>query len=90
MWPLFTTLQDPELCRLAEALSNTVLNSRATIATKKYMGAIKRWKSWASSHSLSFPCEAVTPGLQHLIEPTKSKAAAEEIVNGFMVLRDYD
>ena len=35
--------EDPELRRLAMALLETVLKSRADSTTKKYLGAFQRW-----------------------------------------------
>lgn len=83
-WSLLAELEDPELIRLANQLPATLLQSRASSSTKKYAGAFKRWKAWASSHHLpTFPTQThhVALYLQHLAEQTKSKSAAEEAVN---------
>ena len=83
-WSLLGELDDPELVRLTSHLPETLLRSRADLSAKKYVGAIKRWKSWAISHHLpTFPTQAhyVALYLQHLAEQTKSKSAVEEAVN---------
>ena len=83
-WSLLGELDDPELIRLANQLPGTLLQSRASSSAKKYVGAFKRWKSWASSHRLpTFPAQAryVALYLQHLADQAKSKSAAEEAVN---------
>ena len=83
-WSLLGELDDPELIRLANQLPGTLLQSRAGSSAKKYVGAFKRWKSWASSHRLpTFPAQAryVALYLQHLADQAKSKSAAEEAVN---------
>ncbi|KAL5502122.1 hypothetical protein EMCRGX_G008846 [Ephydatia muelleri] len=48
-WPLLGNLEDPELRRLAQSLPATVLRSRADSTTKKYLGALQRWKTWAEA-----------------------------------------
>ena len=76
-------LEDPELRQLAEALPGTVLQSRADSTTRKYLGAFKRWRQWATEHKLTaFPATAhhIVLYLQHLAETTRSKAATEEAV----------
>ena len=83
-WSLLRELDDPDLIRLANQLPDTLLRSRACSSAKKYVGAFKRWKSWATSHHLtSFPAQThyVALYLQHLAEQTNSKSAAEEAVN---------
>ena len=84
VWRLIRELEDPELTRLAKALPITVLRSRAASSTRKYLGAFRRWKSWAADHKLPvFPAQEhhVALYLQHLAESRESKAAAEEAVN---------
>ena len=84
VWQLLQDLDDPELRKLAETLPMTVLHSRATSSTKKYLGAFRCWKAWASEHALPvFPAQVhhVALYLQHLAESLESKAAAEEAVN---------
>ena len=80
-WLLFNEVEDPELKALASKLPNTILHSRADSTTKKYLGAFRHWKVWATSHNL-VPVPAkpheVALYLQHLAEDTKSKSAAEE------------
>ena len=84
-WSTLKELQDVELQRLAKALPKSVLQSKATSTTKKYLGAFKRWKSWATEHQLVvFPVEATNLALylQHLGESKSSKSAVEEAVHG--------
>ena len=80
-WLLLNELEDPELKVLARKLPNTILHSRADSTTRKYLGAFRRWKVWATSHNLA-PVPAkpheVVLYLQHLAKDTKSKFAAEE------------
>ena len=74
-----------DLQRLAEALPSSVLHCKATTTTKKYLGAFRRWKIWATEHNLQvFPVEGVHIALylQHLAETKCSKSAVEEAVNG--------
>jgi len=47
-WLELRELQGPVLQELAGRLPNTKLHSRADSTTKKYLGAFRRWKSWAS------------------------------------------
>ena len=84
-WALLSNLEDPELRRLAQALPATVLRSRADSTTKKYLGAYKRWKTWAYARQgvPSFPVQELhlVLHMQHLSESTESKAAVEEAVH---------
>ena len=83
MWAILEDLKDPDLRQLVEALPGTVLQSRADSKTKKYLGAYKHWKQWATEYKLpAFPATEhhIVLYLQHLAETTKSKAAAEEAV----------
>ena len=86
VWETVAELKDPELRRLASALPDTVLQSRADSTTKKYLYAFQRWRVWAEARSevTVFPVNEVHCALylQHLGETTKSKAAVEEAVNG--------
>ena len=69
---------------MAANIPETVLKCRATSTTKKYLGAYKRWKVWATSHKLPFfPAEIarVALYLQHLKEIKYSRSAVEEAVN---------
>ena len=80
-WMLLNDLKDPELKILASKLPSTILHSRADSTTKKYLGPFRRWKTWATSHSLaSIPAKPheVALYLQHVAEETRSKSAAEE------------
>ena len=84
-WSTLKELQDAELQKLAKALPLSVLQSRATSTTRKYLGAFKRWKSWATEHQLVvFPVEATNLALylQHLGESKSCKSAVEEAVHG--------
>ena len=80
-WLLLNDLEDPDLKVLASKLPNTILHSRADSTTKKYLGAFRRWKVWAATHSL-VPVPAkpheVALYLQHLAEESGSKSAVEE------------
>ena len=83
-WVQLQDLEDPELAEIAKQLPATVLRSRACASTKKYMGAFKRWKTWAKSHKLPvFPAKAchIALYLQYIGNQVKSKSAAEEAVN---------
>ena len=65
-------------------LPQTVLNSRASSTTRKYLGAFKRWKQWASEHSINaFPAEEkyLALYLQHISDSSQSVTAAEDIVH---------
>ena len=80
-WLLLNELEDPELKVLASKLPSTILHSRADSTTRKYLGAFRRWKVWATSHSLaSVPAKPheVALYLQHLAEESGSKSAVEE------------
>ena len=80
-WRLLDELKDPDLILLANKLPNTVLHSRADSTVRKYLGAYRRWKTWANLHKLqpipARPHELVLY-LQYLAEHSKSKAAVEE------------
>ena len=78
-WLLLNELEDPELKVLASKLPSTILHSRADSTTRKYLGAFRQWKVWATSHSLvSVPAKLheVALYLQHLAEESGSKSAA--------------
>ena len=83
-WKLLDDLEDLELKALASKLPNTVLHSRADSTVRKYLGAFKRWKTWAVTHHLE-PIPArphlLALYLQHLAEQSKSKVAVEEACN---------
>ena len=85
VWEIINELQDPELKRLAGSLPDTVLRSRASSTTKKYLNAFRRWKEWAEPrHEVSvYPVQEVHFALylQHLGETVQSKSAVEEAVN---------
>ena len=77
-------LEDEDLKKLAAGLPATVLQSKATSTTKKYLGGFRRWKQWATEHKISvLPADAchVALYLQHLGEERNSKSAVEEAVH---------
>ena len=77
-------LEDPELKALAQRLPATILHSRTDSTVKKYLGAFRRWKTWATSHNLvPIPAKPheVALYLQHLGDKTHSKSPAEEACN---------
>ena len=80
-WLLLNELEDPELKELVCKLLSTILHSCADSTTKKYLGAYRCWKAWATSHDL-IPVPAKPHGvalyLQHLAEESESKSAVEE------------
>ena len=83
MWTTLKELKDPELRGLAERLPTSILNSKAESTTKKYLGAFRRWKAWASNHSLRvLPAteQHVALYLQHVAKTSNSRAAVEEAV----------
>ena len=83
-WKLISNLEDPELKLLAQRLPATILHSHADSTVKKYLGAFRRWKTWATSHNLvPIPAKPheVALYLQHLGDKTHSKSAAEEACN---------
>ena len=49
---LLIELEDPKLKELASKLPSTILHSRANGTTRKYLGAFRLWKVWATSHKL--------------------------------------
>ena len=83
VWQLIRELVDPELTRLAKMLPITLLHSRASSTTKKYLGAFNRWKLWAEHKLPVFPAQDhhMVLYLQHLAESRESKSATEEAVN---------
>ena len=46
-WQELASLQDPDLCELANSLPAVVLRGKAPSTVKKYSGAFLRWKRWA-------------------------------------------
>ena len=84
-WSQFDGFEDPELRRLAQALPQTVLSSRADGTSRKYLYAFARWKEWAEGKSeiTVFPAKdgEFAIYLQHLAETTSSKAAVETAIN---------
>ena len=83
VWTTLKELEDPELRGLTERLPTSILNSKAESTTKKYLGAFRRWKAWASNHSLQvLPAteQQVALYLQNVAETSNSRAAVEEAV----------
>ena len=79
---LVNELVDPELKELASKFPSTILHSQANSTTRKYLGAFRRWKVWATSHKrVPIPARPheVALYLQHLADETGSKSAVEEI-----------
>ena len=77
-------LQDPALQELAKRIPDTVLHGRAGSTVKKYLGAFRRWKSWAKQHQLPVvPAKEahVALYLQYIGDTLQSKSAAEEACN---------
>ena len=86
-WASLKDSQDPELQNLATDLPATVLKSRVPYTIRKYMGAFRRWKVWATEHWLlvfSTKPLHVALYLQHLGSAKSSKTSAEEAINGLM------
>ena len=83
-WNVLKELEDPYLKELAEKLPDTILHSRADSTVTKYLGAFKRWKTWASQYSMTaLPAKdyQVALYLQHLGNNLQSRAAVEEACN---------
>ena len=83
-WTELGELEDPELRGLARRLPETIVHSRADSTVKKYLGAFRRWKVWASQHNMpSLPAKdsQVALYLQSLGEKSQSKSAVEEACN---------
>jgi len=85
IWQELSTYDDtPELAKLAAAVQETVIRSRADSTTKKYLGAFRHWKVWAHQQSLQvFPIKEsqLVLYMQSLAESTRSKSAVEEACN---------
>ena len=84
IWPLLKEFDDPELSELAGLLPATILKSRADSSVRKYLGAYRRWRTWAMAHKLPpFPAKEhhVALYLQSIGQRLESKSAAEEAVN---------
>ena len=85
VWEVLQDYQEPELKSLAATLQSTVLASRASTTTSKYVYAFLRWKRWAESHKaiVVFPVREIDLALylQYLGNTTESKSAVEEAVN---------
>ena len=84
-WSRYDSLENQELRRLARALPQTVLASRADSTSRKYLYAFARWRDWAEEKRevTVFPVDEghFALYLQHLAEATASKAAVETAVN---------
>ena len=84
IWPLLKELDDPELSELAGLSPATVLKSRADSSVRKYLGAYRRWRTWAIAHELPpFPAKEhhVAFYQQSIGQRLESKSATEEAVN---------
>ena len=56
VWRSLKMMENSDLQRLADGLPILVLRCKAKSTTKKYFGAYKRWKAWATVHNLTaFP-----------------------------------
>ena len=91
MWTTLKELEDPELRWLAECLPTSVLNTKAESTMKKYLGACRHWKAWASNHSLEvLPATEhhVAFYLQHVAETLNSRAAVEEAIYALAWIHD--
>ena len=83
-WNDLGELEDPELVGLAQRLQGTIACSWADSTVKKYLGAFRRWKVWASQHdmpSLLAKESQIALYLQSLGERSQSKSAVEEACN---------
>ena len=83
-WTLLQELEDPELKSLASKLPSTILHSRDDSTVRKYLGAFKRWRSWAATYNFnSIPAKPhqFVRYLQYLSEVSQSKSAVEEACN---------
>ena len=84
IWEELDEFTDPELRRLAKAVPDAVLGSKANSTTAKYLGAFKHWKAWAKDHKLQvFPVKPahLVVYLQHVSEAARSKAALDVVFN---------
>ena len=84
IWEELDEFTDPKLKQLAKAIPDAALGSRANSITTKYLGAFKRWKSWARDHKLPvFPVRAayLVVYLQYVSEVTRSKAPLDDVFN---------
>jgi len=85
IWQELSTYDDtPELAKLAAAVRETVIHSRADGTIRKYLGAFQHWKVWAHQQSLQvFPIKEshLVLYMQSLAELTRSKSAVEEACN---------
>ena len=83
-WNNLGELEDPELVGLAQRLQETIACSRVDSTVKKYLGAFRRSKVWASQHDMpSLPAREsqIALYLQSLGERSQSKSAVEEACN---------
>lgn len=85
IWSQVHSFQNPDLQVLAGSLLDTVLNSRATSTSTKYLYAIRRWRLWAQSQPeiTEFPIKDLHMALylQHLASIQGSLSAVEEAYN---------
>ena len=82
-WSDLKELEDSELIEFACRLPQTIIHSRAYSTINKYRGAFRRWKVWASQHSMPIlPAKdyQITLYLRSL-ERSQSKSTVEEAYN---------
>ena len=73
-----------KLASLAVSVQGSVVHSRASSATKKYLAAFQHWKEWAQQYSLVvFPVKEahLVLYMQNVAESTRSKATIEKSYN---------
>ena len=84
IWQELASFDSLVLTTLASSVQESIICSRADSTTKKYLGAFRRWKTWAQQHSLQvFPVKEshLVLYMQSLAESSSSKSAVEEIYN---------
>ena len=82
------TMENSDLQRLTNALPILISCCIAASSTRKYLGAYKHWKIWATANNLTALLAHIALYLQHLAEDKGSKAAVEEGVNGLALVHD--
>ena len=83
-WSLPKEPEEPELKELAKRLLDTILHNRADSTLRKYLGAFKQRKSWATEQQIaSIPAKDHHMALyiQFLADSTKSRTAIKEAYN---------
>ena len=95
MWKALLSSKSPELASLAASVQGSVLHSRASSTTEKYLAAFRHWKEWDQQHSLKvFPVKEAQLVLYmpNVADSTRSKAAVEKSYNDMAwihVIGDY-